>query len=81
MANYYLRGERYESLEELVKQCKLETLQRWCASHDWYYARADDFRAYNDGQRVQREIDALAAQLGDDGKEIIRYHVREAFGS
>lgn len=81
MANYYLRGERYESLDELVKQCKLETLQRWCDGHDWYYARADDFRAYNHGQRVQREIDALAAELGDDGKEIIRYHVREAFGS
>ena len=81
MANYYLRGERYESLDELVKQCKLETLQRWCANHDWYYQRADDFRAYNEGQRVQREIDALAAQLGDAGEEIIRYHVREAFGS
>lgn len=81
MPTYYLRGERYESLAELVKQCKLETLQRWCATHDWYYQRADDFRAYNEGQRMQREIDALAMQLGDAGKEIIRYHVREAFGS
>ena len=72
MANYYLRGERFESLDALIKECKKETLAHRLRAHDWHYQYADDFRAWNAGNESMRNIERLIDELGEDGREIFK---------